>query len=180
MMRARSDEQGFTLIELLVVASIGLIVFGGATTLLVGTVRGESDQRDRSAQVQQARVALERLTREVRQGDAVATAEPSSFSLETWVKRGSCGGAPASSSIQCRVTYQCSGDSCTREETDPGVAATGSGAQVVEGLIDDTIFTYAPAADPTWIGIELKLGNPGEADSVTLSGGVALRNAVVG
>lgn len=179
--RAQS-EGGFTLIELLVVSVIGVLVLGGGTTLLISTVRGESDQRDRSAQVQQARVAVERLTREVRQGDGVVSAEDSSLVLETYVKRASCGGPPAASAIRCRVTYQCGAGSCTRAESAPGVAAAGGGVRVVEGLLGNDIFSYLPAdTEPkTFVEIELQVGNEGEADSVTVDGGVALRNAVIG
>lgn len=175
-----SGEAGFTLIELLVVASVGLVVFAAALGLIRVATSSEAATRERGGQIQQARTMIEAITREVRQGDGVAIAAPSQLAVVTWVNRASCGGAPAESSIQCRVTYQCSGATCTRAETPPDTAATAPGPQVAEGLASSDVFTYSPTGDPTFVGVELELGETPAEEAVTLEAGIALRNATLG
>lgn len=175
------EESGFTLVELLLVAVLGLVVLTAGYGLLQTTARGQVTQSEQAAQTQQARAMVERITREVRQGSGVVSATGSSLALVTWVKSSSCGGTPgAGSSIECRVTYQCSSGACTREETDPGVAASGGSTLVVDGLSPAPVFTYTPSAgDPTYIEVKLEFQDSGE-ETVSIEGGVALRNSVVG
>lgn len=179
--RDLSAEGGYTLIELLLVAVLGLGVLTAGYTVLQTSSRQQVSQSERAAQIQQARTMVERITREVRQGSGVVSADGSSLSLVTWVQRTSCGGeAGGTSSIQCRVTYQCSSGACTREETEPEVAASGGGSQLVGGLATGPVFTYTPSMeDPTFIEVKLAFADEG-AETVSIEGGVALRNAVVG
>lgn len=169
-----------TLIELLVATSLSLIVIAGGYALMVSVTRGEADQRERVGSVQQARVMADRITREIRQGYGVETAQADQLELLTWVKSASCGGAPAASSVECRVVYSCSAGRCTRGESDPD-ATPSSSTELVRGLADDAVFEYAPsAADPTWVGIRLSFPAGEGEDAITLEDGAALRNASFG
>ena len=171
----RRNERGLTLIELLVAAMVGLVVVGGALTKFVGAIRSEPRAASKVAANQQARTTIERITRELRQGLETPTATTSKLAIVTYVKAATCGGAAASTSIPCRVTYECSAGQCTRVVAQPNGTAPGPAVQVASDLAANAIFTYSPtASDPTYVGVTFAFnadGNP-----VTLSDGVALRN----
>lgn len=171
----RREERGFTLIELLIAAAVGLVVVGGALTMFMGAIRSEPRTASKVAAIQQARTTMDRITRELRQGLEMP-APPSETELEivTYVKAATCGGAAASTSIPCLVTYTCEADACTRVVAQPDGSAPGPAVEVVSGLTSTDVFTSSPVEDPTYVGVTLALSagdNP-----VILSDGVALRN----
>lgn len=171
-----------TLIELLVVLMVALIVFAAGLGLLQITMGQEPERREQAGAIQQARVMVDRLSRELRQGFGVQAAEPDRLVLLSYVKRQSCGGADGDSSIDCQITYQCGGGACTRTERNTDGSGAGGPVEVVSGTDGQPVFSYSPsAADPDYVGIRLSL--PAETageDAITLVGGVALRNAVLG
>lgn len=176
--RPDSPESGFTLPELLVSITVGLVVLGAALTILQSSTQQQVRQSDRAADIQSARVMIERLTREVRQGSDVLVATPSKISFVTFVDSATCGGASAKEAIECRVTYSCGGNVCTREETDPAVEPSGGGVQIVEGIRSTSVFGFAPdPSNPTFVEITLELGE--EQETVTVAGGATLRNSVL-
>lgn len=174
----RREEGGLTLIELLVATGIGLVVVAGAMSIFLSGVRSQPRASSKVAAVQQARFTVERVVRELRQGLEVAstpTRGPSQLGVVTYVKAASCGGAPASTAIPCKVTYVCSGSSCTRQVAQPDGSAPGPAVQVVSGLASPNIFTYTPSSgEPSFVGVTLSLESEGEP--VTLGDGAALRN----
>jgi Tfp pilus assembly protein PilW len=171
----RREEGGLTLIELLVAATLGLVVVGGAMTVFIGVIRSEPRTTSKVTAIQDARVTVDRITRELRQGLDTPTTSPSQLAIVTYVKAATCGGAGASSSIVCRVTYNCSAGACTRVVSQPNGSAPGPATRVVSGLASSSVFTYLPsAADPTYVGVNLALETGGAP--VTLGDGVALRN----
>jgi prepilin-type N-terminal cleavage/methylation domain-containing protein len=177
MAALRREERGLTLIELLIAAAVGLIVVGGAVTMFVGAVRSEPRAASKVAAIQQARTTVDRITRELRQGLETPTASPTQLAIVTYVKQSTCGGAAASTSIPCQVTYTCTGGKCTRVVAQPNGSAPGPAVQVVSGLASTSVFTYRympEATEPTYVGVSLSLTSDGEP--VTLSDGVALRN----
>jgi prepilin-type N-terminal cleavage/methylation domain-containing protein len=171
----RRDERGLTLIELLVAATIGLVVIGAALTMFFGALRSEPRSSSKVAAIQQARFTLDRITRELRQGLETPTATPSKLAIVTYVKASVCGGAAASTSIPCRVTYTCESGKCTRVVAQPNGSAPGVTVQIASGLANTNVFSYLPdKAAPTYVGVSLSFTSDGEP--VTLSDGVALRN----
>lgn len=166
----RREERGFTLIELLIATSLGLVVVGAALAMFIGGVRSEPKTAAKVATIQDARVVLDRMTRELRQGIEVS-ATSSQLEIVTYVKAASCGGAPGSTSIPCEVTYVCAGDACTRTVADPDGGSPGPATEVVDGLVSTNVFE----TDPAYVGIEFVLMS-GDDDPVTLEDGVALRN----
>jgi type IV pilus assembly protein PilW len=171
----RREERGLTLVELLVAASMGLVVVGGAVTIFVSTIRSEPRAASKVQAIQGARVAIDRITRELRQGLDVEPTSPSQLAIVTYVKATSCGGPPASTSIPCKVTYACSTGACTRTVAQPDGSAPGPTLQVVSGLTTGNVFTYQPPADPSYIGVAFSFAAKG-GSPVTLEDGVALRN----
>lgn len=72
-------NDGFTLIELLVALIILGVVMGGLTQLFVSALRSETDQTNRVGAQQDARLALEKLRREIHCASGVSS--PSATSL---------------------------------------------------------------------------------------------------
>ena len=114
------------MIELLLVITLSLIVIGGTVGVLIAGMRSEPRIAERTADIQAARVAMERLTREIRQGATVTTATGSTIALVTNVNSATCGGAHAAEARPCRVTYACTSGKCTRTEVNPDGSGTPS------------------------------------------------------
>lgn len=170
----RRSERGFTLIELLVAATMGMVVIGGAMTIFIGAVRSEPRTASKVTAVQQGRVVTERVTRELRQGLEVVDGSTSNqLSLVTFVKE-TCGGAPASRSQACLVTYSCSGEVCTRTVKAPGGTVSGPTVQLVSGLASTDVFTFS-GSDPGYVGIQLTFATR-EGGPVVIRDGASLRN----
>jgi len=183
----RRGERGFTLVELLLAATMGLVVVGGAVTIFIGAIRSEPRVAGEVASIQQARVAMERLTRELRQGLDVPTATASQLEIITYVNEASCDGAPSSTKIPCRVTYTCAAGACSRVVAQPDGTAPGGSTQVINGLASDDVFSYgtsastqaatcdgASATSPVFVCVSLQIA--GSGDPIVLSDGVVLRN----
>lgn len=179
MVRGRlAAADGFTLIELLVAAAVALVIIGGSVGVVTAGLRSEPRIAERTADIQAARVAMERLTREVRQGSLVTTATSSQLSVVTNVNSATCGDAASAAARLCRVTYVCSAGQCTRSEADPDGAGASTPVVVVRGISADPVFTYTPsAASPTYVGVALEFPAREGDDSITLTDGVTMRNA---
>lgn len=176
------DQSGITLVELLVAGMISLVILGLVVSLLVTSMRAQPRIGERNYAVQQGRVLQERLTRELRLAYGVQSASPSSITFDTFLHRASCGGAVSSATaIQCRVTYSCSSDSCTRAEGPVGAAAVSTETLTTGISNSSAVFSYQPAASPvadiTFVGVKLVYSAPEPGDdAATLEDGAALRN----
>jgi prepilin-type N-terminal cleavage/methylation domain-containing protein len=173
----RREEGGFTLIELLIATALGLVVIGAALTVFLGGIRSEPRAASKAAALEEARVTMDRITRELRQGleiPAGTTPSASKLSIVTYVKAATCGGSAGGASIPCRVTYSCSGKTCTRIVSAPDGSAPGPSVTVVRGLTSPNVFTYTPEVKPTYVGVSFSLATSGEP--ITLGDGAALRN----
>ena len=179
--RSLRAEEGFTLAELLTATMIMMIAFGAALIVLNMALRSQPRISDRANAIQDARVWVERLTRELRQGATVSgTPTSSQLSFRTYVRHSSRGGSAAGASIQCLVTYTCTAGTCSRTESNLD-GTGGTTQQMVGGLQSSAVFTYTPsAAAPEYIGVTLTFpatDDPGETeDAITLRDGVNLRN----
>ncbi len=172
----RRSERGFTLIELLVAATMGMVVVGGAVTVFIGAVRSEPRASSKVTAIQQGRVAVDRITRELRQGVDVSIANADEVSLVTYVKQSPCGGAPANESRACQVTYSCAAGECLRTVEEPNASSAGAAVQVVSGLSSNAVFSYSPSlVNPDYVGVRLSF-EAQEGGPVVISDGAALRN----
>jgi hypothetical protein len=186
LIRARAhhlrEEGGFTMAEMLVSIMITLMAFSSALLVLNIAQRAQPRITDRSEAIQEGRVWIERLTRELRQGATmVGTPTASSISFVTYVQHSACGSSTAGTSIQCRVSYACTAGTCTRSELNTDGTGTGGEDQVVTGLLSSNVFSYSPtAAGAEYVGVTLRFPSTDEAgeteDAVTLQDGVSLRN----
>jgi prepilin-type N-terminal cleavage/methylation domain-containing protein len=185
--RADAGEAGFTLIELLVASSMSLILIGAVVAMLTSVLRNQPENAERSAQIQDARVMLERTVRELRQGVAVEglAGTPSSLTIDTYVRSGCNGGAPTASAVVCRVTYACSGSAgaatCTRTAGPSGTPIT-----YMTGLGSPDVFSYGTNASPTceaattgapkFVCVNLTYDGDDGSETVTIEDSAYLRN----
>lgn len=175
--RRLAGESGFTLPELLVALTIGLLVAAGAATMLMVAVKAQPRTSERAAQIQQGRVMLETLTRELRQGETVSNASASGLQILTYVHTSACGSGTAGGEARmCLVIYSCADGSCVRTERDPDGSGTAPPRTVVAGISDPAVFSYQGGADATYVGVRLVFPQDDGEEAVTLSDGAALRN----
>jgi type II secretory pathway pseudopilin PulG len=181
--QALRGEQGITLVELMVASTMAIILLAATTSLIVSTLNDQPQVSQKAANIQTARVALYRITRDVRNGQSVESATASSVSFKTYVRDATCGGstmlASTVSATLCEVTYACSGGAVTRIEAAPGVF-TGAADPVIRNLSGCNVFSFSPSAvSPTFIGVALSLPNPRGSGSLTISDGSTLRNGTL-
>jgi prepilin-type N-terminal cleavage/methylation domain-containing protein len=175
--RVRGSD-GFTLPELLVATMIGLLIVGVSATVFGAALQSQPGLTARDTGISHARTTMERLTRELRQGASVSTATSTQLAFVTYVHSATCGGAPASTAIACRVTYSCGSSSCTRREARPDGTSPGPTVTVVSGLSTGNVFTYSPnSTAATYIGATLVFPGQNGDDAISVSDGVTLRNS---
>jgi prepilin-type N-terminal cleavage/methylation domain-containing protein len=173
-----SEASGFTLPELLVATVLGLLVIGSGVTVFAATMNDQPRITSESNAIQDSRVAMERVIRELRQGATVQTATQSQLSIATYVHSQTCGGSSASTAIPCLVTYTCTAGACTRTEANPDGSAPAPPVTVVSGLQNSNVFTYSPnSGAPTYVGVTFAFPADGGGNAITLSDGAATRNS---
>lgn len=194
--RLASEEAGFTLIELLVASAMSVVLLGAVGAMVISAMNSQPRISERAANVQTARWATERLTREIRNGVRVDQATSSSVSFLAYMRRTSCGGSgvlpSGSPAIKCQVTYTCTTTSCSRVEAVEGVY-TGTSTKIFSGIDSSDVFCFVPSTnpdpltcgpagstDPTYVGITLRIPNPSGPSALTVSDGASLRNATLG
>jgi hypothetical protein len=182
--RLRS-EAGITMPELLVSMMIGLFVIGVAVAFFTAAGASEPRTTERATKIQQGRVAIERISRELRQGYGIPQAEPTQMTILTFVKRAVCGSTEPGPARRCRVIYSCdAGGNCSRTEREPDGGGSAPATEVVSGLGDNQVFTYEndpTGIQPPYIGIRLLFAaTGGDEEAITLEDGVALRNPPLG
>src|SRR4051794_14509506 len=175
--RLRGDESGITLVELLVAAAMGVVLFAAAASLMISAMRSQPEISKKAQTISTARWVMERFTREIRNGIAVAPgkATASEVSFTTYVRTPTCGGsgtlASSTKAIPCQVTYRCTTTKCSRIEASPGVF-TGSERTIFEGIGSSSVFSYTPSAtEAKFNEVKLKFPNPTGGGSLTISDG---------
>ena len=173
------EQGGWTLIEMLVASAAGLTVIGAATLVFTSAIHSQPRTTSRGADIERARVTMERVTRELRQGWSVPTATSSQLQILTYVKSATCGGVGSSASRVCLVTYTCGSTSCQRVEASPDGTAPGAPKSVVAGITGPDVFSYQyppGSSDPSYVGLTLSVPAGAGEDTITVSDGAALRN----
>lgn len=173
--RRTRDERGFTLPELLIATLLAMFVVGAAVTIFTAGIRSQPRVNTQAAAIQQARIAMESMIRELRQGSSVPSASASQLAVVTYVHDGTCG----TTTPVCRVTYACATDgTCTRGIAHPDGTSPASPTRIVSGLATNAVFTYtAPTTTtPAWVGVTLAFPGTGGGSAITLSDSATLRN----
>lgn len=195
-LRAYDGEAGITLVELLVASMMSVILVGAACMMLISAVRDQPAISKKTQNVTTARWQLERIIREIRNGVNVSTSTSSEVSFIASVRRVTCGGAvptnPEAEAIKCRITYSCTGSSCTRSEATLDGNFVGAPTVALSGVGDpEGVFCFVPSAEPdptecgpaqtesppTYVGVNLEVPNPDGPGLLTISDGATLRTA---
>lgn len=145
-------ERGFTLIELMVVMVISLVI-GAAALMAIQTGQSSSAKTAaRQEAVQEAEVALKKITMETRQAMTARLWTSTFLDLKTRVRVG--GGA----SQLRRVQYNCTGSLCTRRDCGT-VSATGTLLSLGQTCATGTAIAVVRGLDQVTFGAQLK-GSP--------------------
>lgn len=179
--RLRTDQSGYTMVEMIVAAMMMLVIIGAVVMLLTSVMRAQPEVTDRAHQIGEARIALERLTVDLRQGSAADLESPSAIRVETICDADG-------DSAPCEVAYVCAAEGggqtfgCTR-------TVVGEPARsFVTGLASPDVFCVVPssagadcgdesgAAEPAYVGVRLEFPASERDDRTILEGGAALHN----
>ena len=137
LLRSRS---GYTLVELLVVLSIFLTIVSSITALFLSGARAEVDANRRFEEQQNARVALDRMRREIHCASALTLTSAASITITLPA------GCQTSGGSQTTVVYDTQSFATSRyrlRRTKSG----GSAVVIADYLTTGSIFSYtAPAA----------------------------------
>lgn len=172
-----ASESGFSLPELLAGLAIGLLVAAAGGVVLMMAVRNQPVATDRAGDLQQGRVLVETLTRELRQGQQVFDVSPTGLSMLTWVHTASCGSGATGPSQLCQVSYSCDESSCTRSERNPDGTGSAAPVSVIEGITGPNVFWYrGDSSAPSYVGMHFVFPKPDGGEAVSFIDGVALRN----
>lgn len=175
--RRVGGEDGVTLVELLTAMTVSAVVLGVVTGTIVDALRSERRQRAQVAALNDAKLAFERVTRDIRAADPLRSAAPDRVTLDV---RGPGGTVRT-------VSYQ--------REDDRLVADDGSGrrrALVGDLAADRPLFLFhlfdgstvvgdeqVEAVEVRAITVQLRVEPPGGGNGLDLTNRVALRNAVL-
>jgi prepilin-type N-terminal cleavage/methylation domain-containing protein len=178
MIARAARDRGFTLVEVLMGMLMGLIIIGGATMVFSAGMRAQPGLSKRDNAISQGRWAMERLTRELRQGSSVSSASANQLTFITYVNSPStCGSGFSATANQCQVTYSCTTMGCTRALAKPDGTSPQTPVTVVTGLSNPNVFTYSPSSTaPSYIGATFVFSGRNGSDAITVSDGATLRN----
>lgn len=121
----RRNASGFTLVELLVTMMIFSIVSVGFYSVMFAVVRGSDDARSVAAVSEEARMGLNRMVRDTREGSELLGAEPDSFTVRVDFENDGAGPqdltfTKVGDEIRLDGEELVDGIDCLREDDDPG------------------------------------------------------------
>jgi prepilin-type N-terminal cleavage/methylation domain-containing protein len=193
--RILSDQSGFSLIELLVASALLAIVLVATFQPLHTTARVQTRDVAWAEAVQDGRIGLQRLARELRQAYSIKGAAPNSVDFQI-----DLGGQDLRVLYQCDVPYPSTPDNphassyrrCVRVQAVSGAAfpALSTGQVIIDRLLNgtatDPVFSYTPnTISPKFIGAKVKLParrtlSEGLNHSIVFQQGAYLRNLNLG
>jgi hypothetical protein len=139
-------------------------------------MKKQPDLSDRSEQVSEARIAMEKMVRELRPGYAVDSAlgTGNTVTFRTYMRH-TCQGGPSSTAILCRVTYTCTPSTgiCTRSTANPNGTSPTAASPLITGVTNTGVFTV----QSSYVGITMTLPSQDGRDALTMTDGARLRNA---
>lgn len=159
--RTSAPECGTTLAELVVTIALLLVVSGTLLGAWSSMQRSEAFVSGRAATLDEMRITMNGLTKDVRQAYNVTSATADRLEIDTYRL-----GEPV------HVVYAASGTSLTRDDDHAGPF------EIQPGLSSTTVFEYLPSsASPEVVTITLSVVPPDEPETVvTVTSEVRLRN----
>jgi prepilin-type N-terminal cleavage/methylation domain-containing protein len=176
-----TDERGYSMIELLVVTMILTIIVGALTTLFVGASKSELDMNRRFQAQENARLAIDKLRREVHCASGVSPSGSSSSIVLTIPSQ--CPTAQGFTSIRWCVLpppgalsgryalYRSTAATCT----------TATGVKWADYLKTQSIFTYTVQSTASLgslaVALVVNTSPGGTHGTVKLNDSIVLRNS---
>jgi hypothetical protein len=146
----------------MITVGLMMVVLGVIYSALDEVVRVETYTSDRTESLDEMRVALNRMTRELRQASMVdeVTSIPSRIEFDSYGPTG-----------PRHVVYTASGTVLTRQ------VGTGAPITVLAGLASTSVFTYLPVPGTQWVRIKFQVRPKHTPETVLiLDSEVNLRN----
>jgi prepilin-type N-terminal cleavage/methylation domain-containing protein len=176
-----ADERGYSLVELLAVITILGMIVGSLTTVLVSASKGELDMNRRYRAQEHARMALDKLRREVHCASAISPAGSSSaIALTMPTQCPTTGGvtdvrwcvlAPPGAAAGRYALYRSTGGTCST-----------SGVRWADYLRTQSIFTYTLQSSQSLgslgVALEVNIRQTGNSGTFKLSDSFVLRNTL--
>jgi type II secretory pathway component PulJ len=142
-----AGDAGFTLIELLVAAGLAITLLGGTFAMLESSQRIQARDTEFALTLQEGRVGIARMLREIRQASKVEEANANSIFFVATV-----GGKKWNIKYDCGVTQAgTSFHECVRYATE-GATLPGTGASIAREVLNETpadlsdpVFVYSPS-----------------------------------
>lgn len=167
--RRLRSQAGYSIVELLGVMSILVVVLTAVTTLFVQGSRAEIDLNKRFQAQQEARVAVDRMRREIHCASSITLTSASSITVSI---PAAC---PASGGSATTVTWDTSGSASRYKLRRNGVA-------LADYMTDGNVFSYTPpnASSLGLLVVNLKVNlDPAQSWKLwNLTSNVALRNSI--
>jgi Tfp pilus assembly protein PilW len=140
--RTLRGRSGYTLVELLAVLSIFMIVVTALTALFVSGAKAERDANNRFQAQQNARLALDRLRRELHCSSGVTNTDGSALtgSPVTAIRVALSSYCPAAHGVTTTVDYQAVAKGAGRWELRR--VQGGTSIAIADYLVEDEVFTY--------------------------------------
>lgn len=185
--RAHADERGFTVVELLVVTAILSVVMAVAANSVITSLQIQRRQMAQMEALNGAKVALERMTRDVRAANPVEVAQPDA--IEVTVERGG-GTQPSTFMVQavagggqrlvwCQTTLA----GCTGSDVRPLLEGVSSdpGYALLRYFDDAGVELLPPIAaadmeDVQTVRLALRIDIPEHDGPLLLDNDISLRN----
>ena len=166
--RAATEEGGFTLVETIVTCLAAIVVLGATVTLLNSGQRLQARDSEWALIMQQDRVGLARMVRDIRQATKVKEANAGSIEFLATI-----GGKELEIKYECATaqngtTYT----ECVRLAAEGGKPLPASGPIVATDLVNGSaVFTYSPsAATPRAAIVKLELPAKGTLKQAASTG----------
>lgn len=175
--RRRVDEEdGVSLVELLTAMAVSAVVLAFVSATVINALRSQERQRVQVAALAEAKIAFERVTRELRTADPLRLAEPERVRLDTGT-----GGGPLRTLTYQRVSDRLvSTDAATGEVTTLATDLAPDQPPFSFHLFDGSTVNSSPVVDTRSvesITVRLRLEPEGATRPIDLENRVLLRNA---
>jgi prepilin-type N-terminal cleavage/methylation domain-containing protein len=179
VIRARlAGESGYSLIEMLTVMGIMAVVMGGLTTLFVQASNAELDMNRRFSAQQEARLALDKIRREIHCSSIAETTPTTGQAAAVKLTLPSQCPTGAGDVTWCTVNVSTGRYALYRK---PGASCDATGVKWADHLTEAALFNYQPQSTTSLARLRVHLPvdtKPGDATpAYTLCDQIVLRNS---
>ena len=181
-LRGQAPDGGYTMIELLAVLAIFLTVITALTTLFVSGSKAELDANNRFQAQQNARLALDRLRRELHCSSGITKTDGTALTATpvAAIRVALPSHCPSAGGTTITVDYTVVANGSSRWELQR--VKSGTAIPIADYLIEDEIFTYAAesAASRALLHVDMPVNvNPNEGwKTWRLVDDIVLRNTL--